>query len=151
MALVGRMAAREWRDDQLVQTIEYLKESANEIKFIQHLRTCRECRLEAELSIERYGGRGLPWFFDLINDPYEAGFFQDGDEDPYPGRPHTEDYKIGSYWTGSSQDTLRFIDDRSKWAENIIRQQIMMAVQFYKQLRNWDLNGEAPTEPQRPY
>ena len=38
-ALMGRMAAREWRDDQLVLAVEYLKESANEILFIRHLRT----------------------------------------------------------------------------------------------------------------
>jgi len=140
------MEARRWREDTLAWTLEYIKESAYELQLIKHLRICKECRMEAELSIERYGGRGLPWFLDLINDPYEAGAFEEGDEDPYPGRPHTEDYKIGSYWTGSSPDTFRFVDDRLNWAEKIIREKLMTAVQFYRRLKNWDLNGQPPSE-----
>lgn len=160
-ALMGRMAAREWRDDQLVLAVEYLKQSAGEIDFIKHLKTCYECRMEAELSIERHGGRCLPWFLDLINDPYECGDFQNGNEDPYPGRPHTEDYRIGSYWEdvenmrqgieGKPKETWKFIEARCQWAEKIIKQQIMMAVTYYKLLKEWDLSGEYPIESNLPF
>jgi len=150
LSLLGRMEARRWKEETLTLTVEYIRESAYEIKLIQHLRTCKQCQMEAELSVERYGGRGLPWFLDLINDPYEC--CGEEDEDPrFTGRPHTEDYKIGSYWTGSSKDTMRFINDRINWAEKIIRQQIVMATQFYKRLKKWDLNGVAPTEPTLPF
>jgi len=162
LALLGRMAAREWRDDQLILTIEYLKQSANEIKFIQHLRTCRECQMEASLSVERYYGRGLPWFLDLINDVVECYADYNNDEDAkelsqwdhrFDDCPRVGNYRIGSYWdrTIDSKETLQFINDRCNWAEKTIRQQIMMAVDYYKLLKEWDLTGEYPLEPALPF
>ena len=146
------MEARRWRDNQLASTLEYLKESADEIKFIRHLRTCRECQLEATLSIERYGGRGLPWFFDLINDPFECS--DDVEEDSiWKDCPRVQDYRIGSYWDSSTEhnETSKFITDRLDWAEKIIRQQIWNAAAYYKLLKEWDLNGEPPLEPALPF
>jgi len=152
MALLGRMAAREWREEQLARTLEYLKESADEIKFIRHLRTCRECQLEATLSIERYGGRGLPWFFDLINDPFECGD-DVGEDSIWKDCPRVQDYRIGSYWDRSTDqnETGKFITDRLNWAEKIIKQQIWTASDYYKLLKEWDLNGEYPIETNLPF
>lgn len=156
LSLLGRMEARRWKEETLVQTVEYIRESANEIKLILHLRTCEQCQMEACLSVERYGGRGLPWFLDLINDVNEGclPYYAD-DEDPrFDDCPRVENYRIGSYWEDAEnerkgvnpkpKETLKFIEDRCSWAEKIIRQQIVMATQFYKRLKNWDLNGQPP-------
>jgi len=110
--------------------------------------------MEASLSVERYGGRGLPWFLDLINDVNEDYGDPEYQIDPrFADCPRVQDYRIGSYWdrTTDSKETLRFIDDRLNWAEKIIRQRIVMATQFYKRLNNWNLNGEPPTEPSLPF
>ena len=131
-------------------TVEYLKESANEIQFIRHLRTCRECQLEVSLSVERYGGRGLPWFFDSNN--FDS--FLDEIEDPrFKDCPRIQNYKIGSYWdrTTDSNETMRFINDRIDWAEKHIKQQIWVAVDYYKLLKEWDLMGEPPMEENLPF
>ena len=152
LSLLGRMEARAWKEETLVATVEYIRESANEIKFIQHLRSCKQCQLEASLSVERYGGRGLPWFLDLINDPFECGATVE--EYPYlRDCPRVQDYRIGSYWDGSTDhnETWKFITDRLAWAEKIIRQQIMMATRFYKRLNAWDLSGLPPSEETLPF
>ena len=121
MALLGRMDNRAWREQTLILTVEYIKESAQELLFIRHLRSCEECRLIAQLDVERYAGSRSIWFLDLQND---VG--QDWDEEMYAEYPELKDcprvydYRIGSYWTGSSPDTLRFIDDRMKWADKVI-------------------------------
>jgi len=152
LALLGRMEAQAWKEETLQSTVEYIRESANEIRLIQHLRSCKECQMEASLSVERYGGRGLPWFLDLINDPFECG--ADVSEDPrFVDCPRVQNYKIGSYWDKSTahNETWKFISDRLTWAEKIIRQQIVMATQFYKRLKVWDLNGLPPREEALPF
>ena len=136
----------------LILTVEYIKESAYELLFIRHLRSCKECRLIAQLDVERYAGSRSIWFLDLQND---VG--QDWDEEMYAEYPELKDcprvynYKIGSYWTGSSPDTLRFIDDRMKWADKVIRKKMLLACQYYKRVKAWDLNGEQPFEPELSY
>ena len=152
MALLGRMDNRAWREQMLIFTAEYIKESANELLFIQHLRSCEECRLIAQLDVERYMGSRSVWWIDLQND---VG--QNWDEDMYEidpdlkDCPRVENYRIGSYWTSSSPDTLRFIDDRMKWADRVIRKKMLLACQYYKRVKAWDLSGEAPSEPELAY
>lgn len=151
MALLGRMDNRAWREQMLIFTAEYIRESAYELRFIQHLRSCEECRLIAQLDVERYLGTRSIWFLNIQND-----IAQDWDEDEindpdWKDYPRAENYRIGSYWTGSSDDTLRFIDDRTKWADRIIRKKMLLACQYYKKVKAWDLNGEAPFEPELAY
>jgi len=151
-ALLGRMEARQWREEQLARTLEYLKESADEVKFIRHLRTCRECQLEATISIERYGGRGLPWFFDLNN----FDCFLDEAEDPrFTDCPRIQNYRIGSYWDKpvdrNKNETMKFINDRINWAEKYNLEQIWIASDYYKLLKEWNLNGEPPLEENLPF
>jgi len=139
------MEARAWKEDTLVWTVGYIQECAYEAKLIQHLRKCKKCQLEASISIERYGGRCLPWFLDLINDVNECY----NTENPmFANCPRVQDYAIGSYWDKSTDhnETWKFINDRLDWAEKIIRQRIVMATQFCKRLKNWDLNGQPPNE-----
>jgi len=160
MALLGRMEARAWKADKLLAILEYIKRTVNEVYLIQHLRTCWTCQMEAQLTIERYAGRGLPWFLDLSN-----GDLADDDEDNYwremdprfKDAPKVRDYYIGSYWEdvenarrgikGKPKETGRFIEARIKWAEKINRENIVLMTQYYKQLNQWDLNGEPPPEP----
>ena len=151
-ALLGRMDNRAWREQMLMFTTEYIKESANELFLIRHLRACEECRLIAQLDVERYLGSRSVWFLNIQND-----VAQDWDEDMYAedpdlkDYPRVENYRIGSYWTGSSPDTLRFIDDRMKWADKVIRKKMLLACQYYKKVKAWDLNGEVPSEPELAY
>jgi hypothetical protein len=157
------MEASDWRDDELDYTINYIKESANEILFIRHLRTCGQCKFEAKLSVERYGGRGLPWFLDLVNDVCQ-NFELEVEAEPDPRFvhcPRLEDYEIGSYWEdlenarrgieSQPKETLKFIEDRCKWAEELIKKQIIVAAHYYKQLKSWDLEGQPPSQPELPY
>jgi len=133
----------------MTSTVEYLKECAWEIKFIRHLRTCRGCQMEASLSVERYGGRGLPWFFDFNN----FDCFLDEVEDPrFKDCPRIQNYRIGSYWdkTTDHNEIMKFINDRVDWAEKHIRQQMVQAVQFYRRLKNWNLNESRPTSSTLP-
>ena len=75
--------------------------------------------------------------------------------------PRVGNYKIGSYWIQAEyarqnkplppDETWEFIEARMNWAENIIRQSIMTAVNYYKLLKKWDLNGEPPLEPALPF
>jgi len=148
-ALLGRMEARQWKEETLQETVQYIRQSAFDIKLIQHLRICERCRIEAIISVERYGGRCLTWFLDLVNDVNECA-----EGDPrYAGCPRFEDYKIGSYWDQSTDfdEIWRFIMDRCSWAEKLIRQEIVMATRFYKRLKAWDLNTPPPTEENLPF
>jgi hypothetical protein len=150
MALLGRMDNRAWREQTLVFIVAYIKESAGELLLIKHLRTCEECRAIAQLDVERYLGSRSVWFLDLQNDMGS----QDWDEEDcadyldLKGCPRADDYKIGSYWSGSSPDTLRFIDDRANWAEKLIRKKMLAARSYYKRVKAWDLDGQPPFEPE---
>jgi len=162
LSLIGRMEARKWRADQLTCAVEYLRESANEIYLIKHIRACRRCQLEAELTVERYYGRGLPWFLDIMNDVAESWGDPDVEADlRLKDCPRVEDYRIGSYWEDvkcvragkpiPAKETLKFIMDRCDWAERVIRQQIFVAARFYKRLKDWDLEPPVPTEASLPF
>lgn len=150
MALLGRMDNRAWREQMLKFTAECIRESANELRLIQHLRSCEECRWIAQLDVERYLGSRSAWFLDLQNDIGQSYEDEEIDSD-MKDCPRVDDYKIGSYWSGSSPDTFRFIDDRMKWADRIIRKKMLLACQYYKKVKAWDLNGEVPSEPELAY
>lgn len=153
MALLGRMDNRAWREQMLVFIAAYIRESAEELLFIRHLRSCEECRLIAQLDVERYLGTRSVWFLNIQNDvAQDWNEDEDYAADPdFKDCPRVEDYKIGSYWNGSSPDTLRFIDDRLKWADKVIRKKMLLACQYYKKVKAWDLNGEPPSEPELAY
>jgi len=106
--------------------------------------------MEASLSVERYGGRCLPWFLDLTN----GDIAEFGDEDPrFKDCPPVRNYRIGSYWdkTIDSKETMKFINDRINWAEKHIKQQIWTAVDYYRLLKEWDLTEPYPIEENLPF
>lgn len=146
MTLLTRMDNRTWREEMLKSTLEYIRASAGELFLIRHLRSCEECRVIAQLDIERYLGSRSVWFLNIEND---VAMGEDAyADDEFKGCPYAGNYRIGSYWTGSSQDTFRFIDDRMNWAEGFIRKKMLLACRYYKRMKAWDLNGQEPCEPE---
>lgn len=106
--------------------------------------------MELQLAIERYGGRNLPWYLDLTNE-----YWDDEDEDwseenglpeYYKDCPRVKNYEIGSYWSGASEDTIRFIKDRLKWAEKIVEKEVNVIRRYLRALRKWDLQSPLPPD-----
>lgn len=133
------METRRWVGLTKETVLMQIRELAFEIKWIKHVETCGNCLLEIQLNVERYGGSRLPWYLDLINDVNELT-----EEFVFKGCPKVEDYRIGSYWTGTSDDTIRFIKDRLHWAENLIRKQIVAATGFLRIIMSWNFDWEPP-------
>lgn len=136
--LIGRVEARKWRDEMLQKTLERLCELQDELDFISHLKECTQCQFELAIDLTRYAGNhsGL-WFISVIN----------GDILPEisPDCPKVEDYDIGSYWTRENHaEAIRFILDRAKWAEPIIREELYTVIEFYSALENWDFKSPLP-------
>ena len=149
--LVKRMELRRWKADEIQCITELVKEMVGHVKWIQHVKTCKGngcyCHLELQMSIERYGGRNLPWFLDVMNDitmllECDDGEFPEEYEPILKDCPYLGAFNIGSYWTGSSPDTIRFIKDRCDWAEKIILKQIRNGCKYLKLLIAYDLDPE---------
>jgi len=102
--------------------------------------------MELQLDIERYLGRQAPWYLNLTD---EAGFDDEVWEslpEYYKDCPRVEKYKIGSYWTGCSEDTIRFIKDRFKWAEKVLKQEVRAVRRYLRALKKWDLESPLPPD-----
>jgi len=130
------METRKWVKWSYENTLMLIREIAGEIRFIKHVENCERCLIELQLDVERYGGSRSIWYMDIRNEEFTRQDWRYKDM-PYPG-----DYKIGSYWTGSSEDTIRFIKDRLKWAEKIARKEIVAAVKYLKLIMSWDIDWE---------
>lgn len=140
--LLNRMETRRWVEETLSTATETLKEIKNGLKFIKHARKCEQCLFELQIGVERYGGshHGL-WYLDLINE--EA---YDEMDDFWSQRPRVQDYEIGSYWNGTSKDTIRFIKDRMTWAEGIMQKQKAATSRLIRVLKRWDGKGPGVQE-----
>jgi len=158
--LLSRMEMRRWKADTLELTRDYIRQTAWDIKFILHVRRCYWCRMEVQLSVERYLGRGLPWFFDIMNEIA----YDDEEEyilERYKDMPRVRDYHITSYWEEvknyrcgiktSHKGTEDFIKARLDWAEKVSRADIMLATSYYRQLNSWDLNSDPPMNSDLPF
>ena len=101
-----------------LQTEHILKDDIEnltfEIKRIEHLRQCERCMIEAVLGIERYMGRRLPWYLNLVND------VADGSNNC----PRVQDYEIGYYGNDMLPGTTKFIKARLIWAEKVIADEL---------------------------
>lgn len=147
--LVNRVENRRWLAEEIPAAEERLKEQLNEIKFIVHALKCDQCLTEFQLDVERYlGSHSCRWYLDLTN---EVEF--DGDEEfwetmPefYKSMPRVKDYCIGSYWSGASDDTIRFVKDRLTWARKTIRQEVRVIRNYLRVLKNWDLKSDLPPD-----
>jgi hypothetical protein len=111
--------------------------------------------MEASIDVERYGGghSGVACL-DLINN-FEEIFTDDDFTDfgnPVSEEfielwrqiPKVQDYRIGSYWTGTSEDTIRFIKDRLTWATKLLLMELKAVRRYYRLLLAWNLNGDPP-------
>jgi len=163
--LVQRLENRQYREDMLQYVKQAIKEITGELRFTSHAFTCEQCLMELCLDVERYGGNhsGIGWL-DLNNelafDSEEEvlgmyGYFAEADpDDPedeefikvWKEMPLVSGYKIGSYWTGTSEDTVRFVKDRMKWAEKLLQIELRQARRYQRKLKKWNLNGLPPKE-----
>jgi len=142
--LFTRMENRKWKEHEIAWALALSEQHTDNLKFIQHVRKCEQCQFELTINIERYQGRHAPWYLNL---EYETGWYPDVyEEDPlYKTAPRINKYDIGSYWTGTSKDTLRFISDRMNWAEEKIRRALEAVADYVVALEEWNLTGEPPT------
>ena len=131
------MDTRRWVEHEEAEMPFRIRELASEIKWIKHVETCGTCLIEVQFNVERYWGSRLPWYLNLVNDVNELT-----EDFVLKGCPKVEDYRIGSYWRGSSEDTIRFIKDRMTWAEEITRKQLVAAVAYLKLLMSWNFDWE---------
>jgi len=146
LRLVGRVENRRWLENEVISTQDRLKEVKADLKFIRHALKCSQCLAELQLDIERYLGRQAPWYLNITD---EIGF---DDEiwgtlpEYYKDCPRVEKYKIGSYWTGCSEDTIRFIKDRLNWAKKVLEEELRVVRRYLKALKKWDLESPLPPD-----
>jgi len=101
--------------------------------------------MEVQLEIERYMGRSCPWYLN-IQDEVDDDEVWESLPEYYRDCPRMEKYKIGSYWTGASDDTIRFIKDRLEWAETIYEEEVRVVRRFLRALKKWDLESVLPPD-----
>ena len=135
-SLWSRLETRRWIKDSLIELEFVIRDLDNQLGFNEHVKTCEMCQMELCLSVERYLGSRGPWWIDLRNGDYLP--------EHYPSCPKVENYRIGSYWTGSSDDTLNFIEDRLVWATKVTEKQFKAACKLVKILENWPVTKEIP-------
>lgn len=146
--LFGQMATRQWKQSTETELRGFIEQTKREMYFVEHVPNCEQCLLEVQLGIERYNGTRLPWFLNIST---EIGFgpdveFDDEFEPHLKGMPRVWDYKIGSYWSGSSDDTIRFIKDRLAWAEKKLTNDLDCAVTALVTLERFKLTFHTPQE-----
>ncbi len=147
--LVGTIKTREWLEYTLEELEFVVMELDAEIYESEHVLECERCLLELQLSVERYLGTRGPWWVDISN---EIGLDDDDWEDEewleewertFPDMPKVKDYNTG--WYGhESEDTIRFIKDRCKWASIQTEKRFKAACQLIKQLENYDVKQGIP-------
>lgn len=141
--LMNRLEARRWQTDELDRTMFNLEWTQQQISWIEHIRSCRQCQIEMQINIERYCGSRGPWYLNLEGEMCFPEIYEE--EGIYKTCPKPQDYKIG-YYGHSSEDTIRFILDRCKWAEAIIRSDIEILVDYYVDMEEWDLEASPPPD-----
>ena len=154
--LVQRLENRQYKEYMLENTKQTIKGLRSDICFIKHVLNCNECLMLAQLDVERYcGTRSLSWL-NLNNNLEEICNYDDFEDFDNPVDvefirlwkeiPKVQDYRIGSYWTGTSEDTVRFIKDRLTWAEKMLQLELKAATRYQRKLKKWNLFGPSPSE-----
>lgn len=111
--LFGKTIGQLQKEEMLKGDIENLE---SELLSIDHLRGCERCMIEVTLSIERYFGRTLPWYLNLVNDVSYCEFNE--------ACPKPENFALGSYGNDCLTGTKDFINARLAWAEKIITKEL---------------------------
>jgi hypothetical protein len=133
--LVGTIRTREWLRVTLEELEFVIMDLDAELHENEHILKCKRCQIELQLSVERYLGSRGPWWIDVMN----GELFEEHWEDV----PKAENYEIG--WYGhSSEDTIRFIKDRCKWASIQSEKRFKAACQLISQLENYDVKEGIP-------
>jgi len=128
--LLDRIETRRWVEATKPELEARIDALNKELKVMKHMENCGRCLMELQLDVERYNGTRCFWWLDLNNDPSES----------YEDCPKPENYKIGSYWTGSSDDTMRFIKDRIAWARIYTLKEIRATGKARSLLEHWDFS-----------
>ena len=153
--IINRVENRRYKEYTLNATLEMIKGIKADLRFNSHILSCEECLMMAQLDVERYWGtHGGVACLDLNNNFEEI--FENGDFTDFGNPvseefmelwkeiPKVQDYRIGSYWTGVSEDTVRFIKDRLTWAKQLLLLELKAAREYYRLLLAWNLNGDPP-------
>ena len=147
--LIRLIRVRKWTETAIDSLMISINEMRQDVKFIDHLPSCRMCLIEIEIDVERYMGRRSFWWVDLQGSEYL--------EARYRKCPKERNYHIGNYWEQvqyyrehgtcdvPGENTEQFILDRAKWAHKIYGKQIHVVRQLLKMLRSWNFN----TDPQK--
>lgn len=141
--LIDRMSLRRWKKEELNRLLAKLQQLHGELAVIKHVRKCRLCQGELQLSVERYMGTRGPWWINLEGEMGYPEIYEEEDS-LYKDAPRPDSYKIGSYWRGCSKDTIRFIMDRMRWAEHYMKEDVEISVDYYVELENWNLEDSPP-------
>jgi len=128
--LLDRIETRRWVEATKPELEARIDALNKELKLMKHMENCGRCLMELQLDVERYMGTRCFWWLDLNNDPSE--FIEDC--------PKPKNYEVGSYWSGSSPDTIRFIKDRIAWARTITLKEIRATGKARSLLEHWDFN-----------
>jgi len=135
--LLGRMETRRWKEESLIDLELLIRDLDADLSLMEHLKTCRQCQLELTIDVERYYGNHCGvWYLDLMNGDYLPEY--------YPDCPKAENYEIGSYWSGTSDGTIKFIKDRIAWAEKITEKEFAAACKLIAVLENWPVSKGIP-------
>jgi hypothetical protein len=126
--LVDRVQTRASIEEYKIVLKDRLETLNGELRAMKHVGKCRQCLLELQLDVERYLGMRIFWWLNLSDDVGEE----------MKECPQVENYRIGSYWSGSSDDTIRFIKDRMAWAWNVTLQEIRLTGKARSLLEHWD-------------
>jgi hypothetical protein len=153
--LMNRLDNRRYKEAVLQWLKETFKAMRAEIRLIDHVLSCQQCLIEAQLDVERYLGTrcGLGWLNMncnieeiTIDDLREGADLPQKFIDVWKVVPKLEHYKIGSYWNGSTEDTMRFIKDRLTWGKKVLTIELKMGMCYRRKLRKWNLCGDPPKE-----
>jgi hypothetical protein len=136
--LWSRVETAKWKEKALAELPEVIWVLDADLGDCAHIQTCERCLFELQLSVERYLGTRGPWWIN-IEDGVDEYYSEE-----YPDWPKVEDYDIGSYWTGSTDDTLRFIKDRAAWAAKRLEKSFKAACKLVHILEDWPVTKPVP-------
>ena len=143
--LLDRTKIRRWKIETEAGLKAFIEQTKGELKFAKHAPSCKQCMIQLQLDIERYLGSHCPWYLNIRD---EIGFSDVEFDDEYSPHlkdmPRVKDYIIGSYWSGPSDDTTRFIKDRLDWAEKKLGNDITLARKALRTLKKWSFDYRTP-------
>lgn len=147
--LMGTVQARQWRKNILEELNFVIMQFDAEVSEAEHILECKECLLVVKCGVERYLGTRGPWWVDISNEiavpdeDWEDEEWSAEFDRAFPGLPKAKDYEIGWY-RHESEDTVRFIKDRAKWAAERAEKLFKAACRLARWLENYDVRKGIP-------